>query len=76
MATPIKIIPTLHGESARRFIERAEEVERIDMDIDEDDPWLYDEHEELSPLPGNKEHYTLEELREILINDLDEAYAV
>jgi len=28
MATPIKIIPTLHGESARRFIERAEEVER------------------------------------------------
>ncbi|MBR2238887.1 MAG: hypothetical protein IJ887_13655 [Prevotella sp.] len=76
MATPIKIIPTLHGESARRFIERAEEVERIDMDIDEDDPWLYEEHEELSPLPGNKEHYTLEELREILINDLDEAYAV
>ena len=76
MATPIKIIPTLHGESARRFIERAEEVERIDMDIDEDDTWLYEEHEELSPLPGNKEHYTLEELREILINDLDEAYAV
>ena len=28
MATPIKIIPTLKGESARRFIERAEEVER------------------------------------------------
>ena len=27
MATPIKIIPTLHGESARRFIERAEEME-------------------------------------------------
>ena len=27
MATPIKILPTLHGESARRFIERAEEVE-------------------------------------------------
>ena len=109
MATSIKIIPTLHGESARRFIERAEEVERnpqnvriysdseledyhnmlkrsgmlmhivpneVDMDIDEDDPWLYEEHEELSPLPGNKEHYTLEELREILINDLDEAYAV
>ena len=28
MATPVKIIPTLHGESARRFIERAEESER------------------------------------------------
>ena len=109
MATPIKIIPTLHGETASRFIERAEEVERnpqnvrissdseledyynmlkrsgmlmhlvpdkVGMDIDDDDPWLYEEHEELSPLPGNKERYTLEELREILINDLDEVYGV
>ena len=28
MATPIKIIPTLRGEPARRFIERAEEMEK------------------------------------------------
>ena len=28
MATPVKIIPTLHGEAARAFIERAEERER------------------------------------------------
>ena len=28
MATPIKIIPTLRGEAARAFIERAEERER------------------------------------------------
>ena len=28
MATPVKIIPTLHGEAARTFIERAEERER------------------------------------------------
>jgi len=28
MATPVKIIPTLHGEAARAFIERAEEHER------------------------------------------------
>ena len=28
MATPIKIIPTLHGEVARAFIARAEERER------------------------------------------------
>mgnify|MGYP007090221599 CR=1 FL=1 len=27
MATPIRIIPTLHGEEARKFIERAELVE-------------------------------------------------
>ncbi|MBR6188230.1 MAG: hypothetical protein IKQ59_04645 [Prevotella sp.] len=33
MATPIKIIPTLHGESARRFIERAEEVERNPQNV-------------------------------------------
>lgn len=28
MATPVKIIPTLHGEAARAFIERAEVRER------------------------------------------------
>ena len=28
MATPVKIIPTLHGEAASAFIERAEERER------------------------------------------------
>ncbi|MBR1880721.1 MAG: hypothetical protein IJ804_08270, partial [Prevotella sp.] len=28
MATPVKIIPTLHGEAARAFIERAEKRER------------------------------------------------
>ena len=27
MATPIRVIPTLHGEEARKFIERAEWVE-------------------------------------------------
>ena len=33
MATPVKIIPTLHGESARAFIERAEEHERNPRNI-------------------------------------------
>ena len=27
MATPIRVIPTLHGEEARKFIEKAEWVE-------------------------------------------------
>lgn len=27
MATPIRVIPTLHGDEARKFIERAEWVE-------------------------------------------------
>jgi hypothetical protein len=33
MATPVKIIPTLHGETARVFIERAEERERNPRNI-------------------------------------------
>ena len=33
MATPVKIIPTLHGEAARAFIERAEERERNPRNI-------------------------------------------
>ena len=33
MATPVKIIPTLHGEAARAFIERAEEHERNPRNI-------------------------------------------
>ena len=31
MATPVKIIPTLHGEAARAFLERAEERAYIKM---------------------------------------------
>ena len=33
MATPVKIIPTLHSEAARAFIERAEEHERNPRNI-------------------------------------------
>ena len=41
MATPVKIIPTLHGETARAFIERAEERERNPRNIS-----IYTESEE------------------------------
>jgi hypothetical protein len=41
MATPVKIIPTLHGESARKFMERAEERERNPRNIS-----IYTEEEE------------------------------
>ncbi|MBR3472247.1 MAG: hypothetical protein IKH22_06645 [Prevotella sp.] len=41
MATPIKIIPTLHGEAAKAFIERAEERERNPRNIS-----IYTESEE------------------------------
>ena len=41
MATPVKIIPTLYGETARAFIERAEERERPPSNIS-----VYTESEE------------------------------
>jgi hypothetical protein len=41
MATPVKIIPTLHGETAKAFIERAEERERNPRNIS-----IYTESEE------------------------------
>ena len=44
------------------------------QDIDYSDPWLYEEHEDL-PLM-DKEYYTPEELRDMLIGDLRETYAV
>lgn len=40
-----------------------------DLDIDYTDPSLYDD---CAPLPEEKEFYTPEELREILISDLNE----
>lgn len=43
-------------------------------DIDDSDPWLYEDHGDLSPLPEGKETFTLEEMRNILINDLNVTY--
>lgn len=44
------------------------------QDIDYNDPSLYEEHDDL-PLM-DKEYYTPEELRDMLIGDLRETYAV
>lgn len=49
---------------------------RDDLDIDYNDAWLYEDHGDLPPLPESKETYTLEEFRNILINDLNELYGV
>lgn len=43
-----------------------------DLDIDYTDSSLFEESE--SALPGEKEFYTVEELRTTLINDLKEIY--
>ncbi|MBP3788829.1 MAG: hypothetical protein J6I52_04330 [Prevotella sp.] len=50
MATPVKIIPTLHGEAARAFIERAEERERNPRNI-----VIYTEEEERAYIKMMKE---------------------
>ena len=47
-----------------------------DLDINYNDPWLYKSHDEMPPLPESKETYSLEEFRDILINDLNEIYGV
>ena len=39
--------------------------------LDYSDPWLYEDYGNLSPLPINKDKYSLEELRGILMNDLN-----
>ena len=44
-----------------------------DLDIDYTDPTLY---ENSAPLPEEKEFYTPEELRDILVSDLKEVYGV
>ncbi len=44
-----------------------------DLDIDYTDPKLY---QDSTPLPEGKDFYTPEELREILISDLNDIYGV
>ena len=53
-----------------------EESSVDDPDIDYSDPWLYEDHGDLPPLPEGKESFNLEELRDILISDLNEIYDV
>ena len=51
------------------------EIDESDA-IDYNDPWLYEDHGDLPPLPEGKDTFTLEELREILISDLNEVYGM
>lgn len=46
----------------------------VEPDIDYSDPSLYDYEAELAALPDGKESYTPEELRALLINDLNSIY--
>lgn len=47
-----------------------------DLDIDYSDPWLYEDHGDLPPLPAGKETFTPEEVRTMLMEDLREIYGV
>lgn len=45
-------------------------------DLDYSDPDIWKVGDELSPLPEGKDSYTLEEFREILVNDLRKVYGM
>lgn len=51
-------------------------VNDIDSLIDYSDPWLYEDHGDLPPLPQAKETFSLDEFRDILIDDLRDIYNV
>ncbi|MBQ9190348.1 MAG: hypothetical protein IJ142_01945 [Bacteroidaceae bacterium] len=42
--------------------------------IDYSDPWLYEDHDDLPPLAEGKDTFTLEEFREILLDDIRKIY--
>ncbi len=48
--------------------------EEDDMDIDYSDPWLYEDHGDLPPLPEGKESFTLEEAYELIVKDICQIY--
>lgn len=45
-----------------------------DMDIDYSDPWLYEDHGDLPPLPEGKESFTLEEAYDLIVKDVCQIY--
>lgn len=42
--------------------------------IDYSDPWLYEDHDDLPPLPEGKETFTPEEALELILNDIRGIY--
>lgn len=52
------------------------ETDDENLDIDYSDPWLYEDHGDVPPLPEGKETFTPEELRTMLKEDLCEIYGV
>lgn len=49
--------------------------ESSDLDIDYNDPWLYEDHGDLPPLPEGKDSFTPEEAFDLIINDIHKIYA-
>lgn len=49
--------------------------ESSDLDIDYNDPWLYEDHGDLPSLPEGKDSFTPEEAFDLIINDIRKIYA-
>jgi len=49
--------------------------ESSDLDIDYNDPWLYEDHGDLPPLPEGKDSFTPEEAFDLIIKDIRKIYA-
>ena len=45
-----------------------------DLAIDYSDPWLYEDHGDLPPLPAGKETFTPEEVLDIIMKDVRHIY--
>ena len=44
--------------------------------IDYSDPWLYEDHDDLPLLPEGRDSFTLEEFRDMLMEDLRDVYGI
>ena len=60
-------------DSGLFYVNESPEQER-NIPIDYSDPWLYEDHGDLPPLPEGKEYFTPEEVRDMLMEDLQEIY--
>ncbi len=50
------------------------EIDKSDA-IDYNDPWLYEDHGDLPPLPEGKDTFTPDEAYEIIMNDIRHIYS-
>ncbi len=55
-----------------QFVADEDTMERFSIDYS--DPWLYEDHGDLPPLPEGKETFTPEEALDIILKDIRQIY--